>query len=353
MNKPSSDIELRLLIDTVKGLIDGESLLQNLGFTISGCNSHEIRCACIIHGGDGITSFRYKVSTNTFSCFSQHCHEKYGHDVIALVRAVKNCSFTEALEYLCDFVGVSFEGLELSEKDILLFKERVLLKESKNIKKFDEFTSNSDQKEATISESTISKFVSNRSNYFQARGFSTSTLDRFEVGTTSYFKEGQRETIPIRDENGAFVGMSSRLAFESEEIPKYRILKDFDKNSHLYGLFVAKNYREQFNNTVILTEGFTDVWAFNEIDIPIAVCSMGTSVSNIQRYLIGKYFDKCIVFYDGDGPGKKGTEKVISFIRNFVKVVPFYPEDGLEPSKYERSKLKEIAMNVLNGVRTQ
>jgi DNA primase len=353
MNKPSSDIELRILIDTVKGLIDGEALLQALGFTISVSNSHEIRCACIIHGGDGVTSFRYKVSTNTFSCFSQHCHEKYGHDVIALVRAVKNVSFIESLEYLCDFVGVSFEGLELSEKDILLFKERVLLKESQNIKKFDEFTSNTEQKEATISESTIKKFISNRSDYFLNRGFSLNTLDKFEIGSTSYFKEGPRETIPIRDENGVFVGMSSRLTFESEDVPKYRILKDFDKNSHLYGLHVAKNYREEFHSTVILTEGFTDVWAFSEIGIPIAVCSMGTSVSNIQRYLIGKYFDKCIVFYDGDSPGKKGTEKVVSFIKNFVKVIPFYPEDGLEPSKYGKDKLKEIAMNVLNGVRTQ
>jgi len=343
-----SNQALKVHIDRIKTLIDGESLLQVLGFQIGMQNNHEIRCACLIHGGDGLTSFRYKKSNNTFSCYSHHCQETYGSDVIALVRAVKNISFIEAVEYLADFTGVSLDSIELTDKDILLFKEKHFLKESKQIQQFENVVSNNENKSSSISEEDINGFILDRDDYFISRGFSKSTLDLFEVGTTRVFREGPRETIPIRDDEGKFVGMSCRIGMdEYGDFPKYRLLKDFNKSSYLYGLNLAKNSLDKFNYTLILTEGFTDVWAFYEIGVPIAVCSMGVSISNVQRYLLSKYVNKCIVFYDGDEPGVEGTKRVVNFLKNFIKVIPFYPEKGFEPSKYSKERLKEISDSLL------
>jgi len=76
-------------------------LLNQLGFHV---NERTRRSACRIHGGRNSSAFSW-----TESGFWR-CHScGAGGDRIALVRAMRQCSFREAVEFLATLAGVSLE----------------------------------------------------------------------------------------------------------------------------------------------------------------------------------------------------------------------------------------------------
>jgi DNA primase len=343
----------RAVIEEIKDNIDPHGLLVSLGFDVGNGREtmEEIRCPCIIHGGDNVTSFRFKKTSKTYSCFSHGCHEEHGHDIIALVRAVLNCGFIESLEYLSSLCGVNFKDRKFTDEEINLFHAGKMVKEIRRNRGFELETQGAQPIEIEWAASHIQRFIRDRDDYFLNRGFLRETLDLFEIGTTSYFEEGLRETIPVKDENDILVGISARIGREFLEedkgkLPKYRILKDFDKMKHLYSLNNAKRYTSRFNDTLVLVEGFTDVWRLWEADIPVGVACMGTSLSDIQRYLISKHSFQVLVMLDGDEAGRLGTKRVCKKLEGFVKIISFNKE-GMEPSKYTREDLNKIVTDLI------
>jgi DNA primase len=200
--------------------------------------------------------------------------------------------------------------------------------------------------------SHVDHFVSKRTNYFEKRGFPKHLLDLFEVGSTSYFSEGVRATIPIRDEFANLVGVSTRIERELTEqdknIPKYRNLKNFSKENYLYNLHNAKDYVKYFDDTLILVEGYTGVWRLWQAGIPVGVSCMGIHLSDVQRHYISRHSLRCLVMLDGDKAGLKGTAQVEKALRGFAKVTSFC-ELNQEPSKYEPEQLHDLVMKLLDS----
>ena len=73
-------------------------LLEILGFRLNGGTR---RCACRLHGGSNRSAFSWR-DDGLWHCFS--CGA--GGDKIALVQAVRECSFREALRFLASVAGV-------------------------------------------------------------------------------------------------------------------------------------------------------------------------------------------------------------------------------------------------------
>ena len=106
MTTKSSKIdEYRSKLKHMKNVVDPRYLLESLGFEIDRETPKEIRCECRIHGGDNKTGFRFNKETKTWRCFTRHCDEIYGSDVIALIQAKMNVDFKGAVDYLRDLVG--------------------------------------------------------------------------------------------------------------------------------------------------------------------------------------------------------------------------------------------------------
>lgn len=85
-------------------------LLDALGFQV---NVRARRCACLLHGGSNRSAFSW-TEAGLWKCHS--CGA--GGDRIALVRAVKNCGFREALEFLARLAGVQYSPRRVSRCEI-------------------------------------------------------------------------------------------------------------------------------------------------------------------------------------------------------------------------------------------
>jgi CHC2 zinc finger len=94
----------------IAGLVPMPDLLGALGFEV---NERTRRCACILHGGSNRSAFSW-TEAGLWRCHS--CGA--GGDRIALVRAVRNCSFHEALEFLGHLAGVQYSPRRASRREI-------------------------------------------------------------------------------------------------------------------------------------------------------------------------------------------------------------------------------------------
>jgi hypothetical protein len=90
----------------VAGLVEMPVLLRALGFDL---NQRTRRAPCILHTGSNPTAFSW-TDDGRWHCFS--CER--GGDKIALVRAVRSCSFPEAVDFLASLAGVEYSPSPVS-----------------------------------------------------------------------------------------------------------------------------------------------------------------------------------------------------------------------------------------------
>jgi hypothetical protein len=94
----------------IVALVPMPEVLRALGFEV---NERTRRSACILHDGSNRSAFSW-TDAGLWRCHS--CSA--GGDRIALVRAVRNGTFREAVEYLAALAGVEFRPRRTSRHDI-------------------------------------------------------------------------------------------------------------------------------------------------------------------------------------------------------------------------------------------
>jgi CHC2 zinc finger len=94
----------------IEALVSMPEMLRALGFE---ANERTRRCACLLHGGSNRSAFSW-TEAGLWKCHS--CGA--GGDRIALVRAVRNCGFYEALEFLGHLAGVECSSRQISRREI-------------------------------------------------------------------------------------------------------------------------------------------------------------------------------------------------------------------------------------------
>ena len=80
-NKDKEWEDFRIRLSNLKDAIDPHYLVESLGFVVKKETPKELRCTCIVHGGDNPTSFRFNKERKTWVCFSHKCHEVFGNDI--------------------------------------------------------------------------------------------------------------------------------------------------------------------------------------------------------------------------------------------------------------------------------
>jgi hypothetical protein len=94
----------------IAALVPMARLLESLGFVV---NERTRRAPCLLHSGSNPTAFAWR-EDGRWHCFS--CG--MGGDRIALVRAVRRCSFREAIEYLAALAGVEHSPQNIPRAEI-------------------------------------------------------------------------------------------------------------------------------------------------------------------------------------------------------------------------------------------
>lgn len=318
--KKSSISEFKKIACSYDGLI-----LEKLGFSSVGAKG--IQQSCPIHKGDNSAAFSYDRSKCCWSCFTHKCHDKFGNDIIGLVRAIKDCSFYEAVDWI---EKVIFDP-EISAGYVPSEKIIEDVKENKAIN--DESLHN-----------LIHKFDS-----IKDRGFAEKTLKHFGAGETGADIKIQhrRLMIPIRNIDGGLIGFTGRSIYPkcertsayhpewANQDAKYSAIfskwrhypKGLNKSIELYNIHEAKKYIEKVGFAVVV-EGPFDLWRLWEFGVKNCVASFGCSISNKQVSILKSVGAKCIALaFDSDEPGQNGFKKARVLFGNELVQKIFLPND--------------------------
>jgi DNA primase len=334
--------DLKTRLDTMKEMIDPRYLVESLGIKVLRETPKELRGPCIIHGGDNPTAFRFNKERNSWVCFTKHCHEPYGGDVIGLIRSVMKTDFMGAVDYLAKLVG------QVDSQSFLEYKRR------KDKEMFIRSVKRANQSVCEyVSEEHLAAHMQLRTAYFLKQGFSRQTLSAFEIAGGYKDSYGyEREIIPIRDEDGRLVAYSLRDINKNESDFKYILTPGFDKDKVLYNLNNVKKITD--NKPLIVVEGFKSVWRLHQYGIKKVVASIGSKITTGQKALLYKYaLNGIVVMFDNDEAGIAGALQAYEELKNKMEIYPVFITEtdkdgkGLDPSDLDEATIRKYLNSYL------
>lgn len=333
-------------IARVKQVVDPEMVLQYLGFHIVRRTPKELRGPCKVHGGDNPTSFRMNLETKTWSCYSHHCEADGFRDIIGLVQKTLQLPFVECVQLLADIAGVNLDKQdELSTEFIRLKHEQEIVKAVRQAERQSSVTS-------YFPEEVVQEFITHRSSYFTDRGFPAELLDFFQVGGMTDPRGIFRETIPIRDPEGNLLTVSGRR-IDSDEHPKYWLMENIPKGTTLYNLDIAKDYvggPPYGVRTLVLVEGFVDVWTLALHGVWNVVAAMGTDLTQRQAELLSHYADRVVLMLDPDEAGQKGMDRVEKMLSFYLDVERIDLPEDKDPKHFTYNDVKHYFGGMIQDV---
>ena len=126
-----------------------------------------------------------------------------------------------------------------------------------------------------------------------------------------YDRFRDRILFPIRDRRGRVIGFGGRVLTQQE--PKYLNSPEttlFHKGKELYGLYETCQVNRQ-PDRIIVVEGYMDVLALFQAELPYAVATLGTATSRDQIVRLMSSTQEIIFCFDGDIAGKKAAWRVL------------------------------------------
>ncbi len=276
-------------------------------------------------------SFSVSRAKQMYYCFG--CH--VGGNVITFVEEYENYSFTEAMAYLAERVGMEVPKAELSvqarqeenEKHRLLEIHKQAasyyysMLKSQTGKWGYEYLSGRGLTDETILHFGLGysgKGDGSLYRYLQQLGYEDELLKktglftmREDRGVSEKF--WNRVMFPIMDVNNRVIGFGGRTMGDGK--PKYLNspeTKIFDKSRNLYGLNYARTSREK---QILLCEGYMDVIALHQAGFTNAVASLGTAFTGLQANLIKRYAGEVLLTYDSDDAGVNAALRAIPILK--------------------------------------
>ena len=255
-------------------------------------------------------------------------------NVISFVMEYEKISFIEAMKKLALRVGIdvavssSVQKKENSKRDLIYKVYELATHHFKD---------------------NLVRYGSEAKNYLGARLISEETIKKFEIGYamdsfggfknylmknaitedifehTGLFGQGQngsydlfrnRLMFPIHDVHGKVVAFGGRVLSKDQGGGKYvnsPTTQIYIKGNELYGLFNTRHAigRKDFS---IICEGYTDFIRLYEYGFDNSVASLGTSLTEKQVRLLGRYSNNFYLLYDGDKAGIKAAVRAAANI---------------------------------------
>ncbi len=316
-------------------------------------------------------SFFVSPSKGIYKCFSSG----HGGDAISFVMEYEGLSYLETIKFLAQKYGIEIQEEEQTDDQILAQNERESLYIAVQFanKFFQDILWNSEQGQSI------------GLSYFKERGFNQDTIKQFELGYSldewDHLADGAQKqghnpellekvgliikrVAPSNGKSGIYDRFRGRVIFPIHNLtgkviafgartlkpeknpdgtprkePKYLNSPEseiYHKGRILYGIYQAKQAIRNKDN-VFLVEGYTDVISLTLSGVNNVVASSGTSLTEDQILLIGRFTKNITVLFDGDQAGLKASLRGINMLLKGdmnVKAVLF--PDGEDPDSYSR-----------------
>jgi DNA primase catalytic core len=290
-----------------------------------------------------------------FKCFA--CGA--GGDVIRFVQDYEKLSFLDALKAVASRAGIPIpEKFALSEGP---GREKTELALAAN------------QLAAQYYQEQIEK-RSEVLDYVAARGISTETRKQFQLGFAPdaldgllrraeskrvpvealmeagivgeteggrrYERFGGRLIFPIWNLSGHVIGFGGRT-LDPQGQPKYVNSPEsplYHKSRVLYGFNFSRSSIDKAQE-VVLVEGYMDMLSLWQAGVRNAVAVSGTALTRDHVHILGRFARRAILFFDGDGPGRKAVQRSLEpLLAQGIEVrVPVLPGEH-DPDSFTKAK---------------
>lgn len=310
-------------------------------------------CPLPNHQGDrnNWSAFSFQYDTGMWACWSHHCEEPCGRDVIGFIKGMKECSFKEAAEWLSDFMEDE-KNLDIDKIDVnSLDKPKRSNRESVVIHR-------------PISENMLS-YLDYRNDssgmlYMLGRGFNRDILKKYHVGYWERFGTymTKRVVIPVRDYEGRIVFFTGRTLLPKEiwsdkeqGVSKWlhgRSYVKYDKNDTFFKTSVVFNLHNIIGKykDIVLVEGPFDGFKLEMAGIYNWGACMGSSFSPLQQKLLVRAGIKSVkLAFDPDDSGRHGTKTARALLANAFDV-----QEIPVPEPYDIGALSVATLREIIGV---
>ena len=301
---------------------------------------------CPFHG-EKTASFSVAPDKGIYYCFG--CHK--GGGVINFQMEIEGLSYPDAVRALAKRVGMAVPEDEQYQSRYRA-QERLWALHKEAARFFHEQLHSPAGKECLA--------------YVQKRGLTAASVTRFGIGyapdswnalvdamrkkgyTDQELRDGDlvgekngriydrfrnRLMFPIIDVRGNVIGFGGRVLDDST--PKYLNTSEtiiFNKRKNLFGLNLAKKSKA---GSLLLVEGNLDVVALHQYGFDNAIASLGTSLTEKQAALMGRYTDQVVLLYDGDNAGQNATQRAIPILeRAGLQVKVLKMRDAKDPDEF-------------------
>ena len=259
-------------------------------------------------------------------------------DIFDLVAYAEDCSFAEAVKFVCGVVGVDYYG------------ERKNIPESlqilKLLKEMSVGNDNEDEGQVKpISEQILSYYMPYPNKMFEDDGISLEVQSEFEVG---YDDQSNYITIPIRDSIGTLCGIKGRYFGNPDEYhTKYVYIEKCNKSYILYGHWQNREYIKN-SKFVYVVESEKAVQQLATIGVRSVVSTGGKTISKTQVELITRTGCTPIFAYDKDVQEDE-LQEIASMFMDGIDVYAIVDKDNIldekESPSDNPSKWNELTKN--------
>jgi len=271
---------------------------------------------CPIHDGDNVDALNFYHSGHThrgnWCCNTRACEVIFQPSALGFVRGLlskveyewvqkgdKVCGFMDTINWCMKFLNVNYDNLLVNSASI---------NTDRFISQAHIFTSQRPKAAYTVSRAQIRNKLEIPAKPFLELGFSSATLDKYDVGlcTTPNKPMSERIVFPVYEENGRFmVGCIGRSIWDrcpecklwhnpetdcpspeyAPQYAKWRNSADFKSEYWLYNLWEAHTHIKKCG-IVILVEGPKDVLRLEDAGIHNSIATFGTKLSPGQKTLL-------------------------------------------------------------------
>ena len=281
-------------VENIKQYIVDNDLIEDV---LSSICCHHIRkregyYTCGNADGDNISAIVCYENDNlsVTNYTRQMAQNKRSTDIFDLIMYTRDCTFPEALKFVCNEFGLDYyaEHAEMPESLQILQLLR-------------EMATNHAQEDHTplqpISEDVLKYYINCGNKMFEDDGIALDVQHEFEIGydaATNYI------TIPLRDSIGTLVGIKGRFFGAPDEWhTKYTHIEKCAKSKLLYGYWQNREYIHN-SSVLFVLEAEKSVLQLASIGVRNAVAIGSKTISKTQVELITRTGCTPIFAFDKD-----------------------------------------------------
>lgn len=287
-----------------------EDILVELGMHHIKWHDNNSYITCGMPDGDNPQSTTvYNNPSLNVVAYTRDIVDEYGvSDIVSLVCFIKELYFSNAINWLCNFLGLDYYFIPPKKDKLIEFFQNMI-----SIKKKAE---NEEPPLKPLDEQVLMQYQRSSFQQFIDDNISDQTQYDFELGLDLSLDHWgfprHRIAIPIRDENGTLVGVKGRIlknvwygskcidkSREEENEPKYIYLYPCAKSQILYGLYKTHQYIRKEKEVIICEaeKGVMQLWTYGYKN---CISIGGHNISSSQKEKIIRLGATVVFAFDKD-----------------------------------------------------